>query len=488
MIKLGGYILLKLKIGLVGTSQLSFPGNKKEVFGRSAAELKKLSEKLDFDLHVVNNTVIEESDAEKAVHECESNSVDFLLLQNTSFSGGNLAQVFARIKNARLGLWAIPEGAEEGPVPFNSFCGVNMYSSIIGHYLKKFNVRFKWFYGNVEDELFVKRFQITVRALTAIKNLQNSKIALIGGVAPGFNDLYFDERNLLKTFEGMKINRSHEFSEIKDRALSYRSEDLKGIIEEMIGDAKGIHPKSQALLDTSARIYKAYKDFSEEYGYDALAISCWPKFQSDFRFSVCSVIARLNDENTVAACEGDLLGAVSMLMLRYISKDRTMLMDVSDFDEEDQTILLWHCGPASKRFMGDGGYTLGVNYHALAHEEGKELNCCGIVRDMIFNPQHITIARITGDENKLLIAEGDFINYEKKSFAGSRGWLGNLKFDGEKISVRDFVNTILVRRFQHHYPIVPGDFGKEVKELAAWLNMDIVGKVPYEDYMQNSEG
>jgi L-fucose isomerase-like protein len=409
------------------------------------------------------------------------------LVELTRFSGGFLAPVLAKIKNAYLGLWAIPEGAQEGAVPLNSFCSVNMYASIIGHYLKEYNIPFKWFYGNAGHELFDRRFEITIRALTAIKNIKNSKVALIGGVAPGFNDLYFDERSIMKTFNGLKINRLHEFSEIKDRALSYKTEEVSAIAQKMVAESKGVHPKSQTLLETNARMYKAYKDFLKDYAYDGLAISCWPKFQSDFRFSVCSVIANLNDDGIIAACEGDLPSAVSMLLLKYLAKDETMLMDFSDFDETDETILMWHCGPASKRFCGDKGFTLGVNYHGLAHEKGKELSCCGIVRDMVFKPGPVTIARITGEGNKFFLAEGDFIDYEKKSFLGSRGWMGNLKFNREKISVRDFVNTVLVQRFQHHYPIVNGDFSKEIMEITAWLKMDLVNKVLYQEYMQNGE-
>lgn len=477
----------KLKVGLIGTSQLSFPGDKEGQFLRSVEEIKMFSEKLDFDLYVYNETVIEESDAEKAVKAAEENKVDFLMVQCTSFSGGFLAPVFAKIKNAYLGLWAIQEGAQEGAVPLNSFCSVNMYASIIGHYLKEYNIPFKWFYGNTGHELFDRRFEITIRALTAIKNIKNSKVALIGGVAPGFNDLYFDERSILKTFDGLKINRLHEFSEIKDRALSYKTIEVASVMQEMVAESKGVHPKSQPLLETNARMYKAYKDFIKDYGYDGLAISCWPKFQSDFRFSVCSVVAKLNDDGIVAACEGDLPSAISMLLLKYLAKDETMLMDFSDFDETDETILMWHCGPASKRFCSDKGFTLGVNYHGLPHEKGKELNCCGVVRDMVFKPGHVTVARITDEGNKFFLAEGDFIDYEKKSFFGSRGWMGNLKFKMEKITVRDFVNTVLVQRFQHHYPIVNGDFSKEIMEIAAWLKMDLVSKIPYQEYMQNSE-
>ena len=116
----------KLKVGLVSSSQLSFPGNKKAVFSSTSAKVGRLAQEWDFDLYVYPRDVIVAEDGYEAVKALEDEKVDFVLLQCTSFSAGFLAPIFARTKNAFLGLWAIPEFAQEGAVPFNSFCSINM--------------------------------------------------------------------------------------------------------------------------------------------------------------------------------------------------------------------------------------------------------------------------------------------------------------------------------------------------------------------------
>lgn len=474
-----------IKVGLIGTSQLSFPGPKADVFSRSVKGLKKLTGELHFELVVVDHTVITPDDAARAVREVEDKKIDFLLIQNTSFSAGTLAPVLARAK-AGIGLWAGPEGASAGAVPLNSFCCTNMYAGIIGHYLKEENIRFKWFYGRTDEKMFVERFRPTVRAWAAIKNIRASKVALIGGIAPGFDDLYFDERRLIKVLGGISINRLHEYAEIKERALHYKPVELAPVVRRMVAESRGVHPRAKPLLETAARVYKAYTDFVRSHGYQAIAVSCWPKFQQDFNYSVCSVVAMLNEDGVPAACEGDLPSAISMLLLKYMAGDETTLMDLSDFDERDQTVLMWHCGPAAKRFAGKRGYRLGVNYHALPHKPGRELSCCGITHDLVFTPGPVTIMRLTGEGDRLFLLDGRFISRKKKSFFGSRGWLGNLRLNGEPISVRDLINTVLVQRFQHHYPIVRGIFTDEVMEMAAWLDMKLTPKVEYRSYMQNS--
>ena len=74
----------KLKIGLVGTSQLSFPGDKAAAFAACAQGMQALSGRLDFDLTVYPQTVIVREDAVEAVRAMEADRVDFLLVQHTS--------------------------------------------------------------------------------------------------------------------------------------------------------------------------------------------------------------------------------------------------------------------------------------------------------------------------------------------------------------------------------------------------------------------
>jgi L-fucose isomerase-like protein len=476
-----------LKIGLVSSSQLSFFGDKEGVFSRMSKELGTLAEKLRYTLYVYPKTVITPEDAYTAVKTLEAEAVDLVLLQNTSYSSGFLAPIFAKVQGAVLGLWAIPEFVNGGPVPFNSFCSINMYSGIIGHYLNEDNIPLKWFYGDVQDPLFMNRFTITVRALGALKKLRNSSVALIGGVAPGFNDLYDDERKIIRRLPGLRINRLHEWNEIRDRAVKYTDAEIKPYIDRIRAKASAVQSAAEPWIADSARFEKAYDDFLASSKYDALAISCWPKFQDEFKYSVCSTIANLNEKGTVAACEGDLTSAISMLLLHYLADDTTTLMDMSAFDEKDDTVLMWHCGPAAPRFGQKNGYELGVNYSGMAHEKGKPPVVSGVAHDMIIDSGEITIARFAGEWDKIFLAGGSFIDYKKESYCGSRGWVGNLTFNRKSIGARDFVNTILAQRFSHHFPIVYGDYTKEVMEIMSWLGMAPIKRIDYEDYLQRPE-
>lgn len=493
--------MVRFKVALVGASQLSFPGDKVTAYGKSAEGMKKLAKEWDFDLFIYEKQVITEADALACRDVLEAEKVDFIMLQCTSFAAGLVVSTLARTKGARLGLWAIPEMRGSGVVSYNSLCGINMYSAIVAHYLKEYNIATKWFYGDVENRQFLRRFQITVRALRAIKRMQHSNVALVGGIAPGFNDLYDDERKLLKLFDGIRINRLHEYGEIKNIAHSLPQDAVDAKVAQLKAEAHAINSavdrqinevdptrevRKMSLLEVNARYSLAYDRFISKYGYDAVAVSCWPKFQDDYLFSVCSVVGEINDKGTVCGCEGDLTSTISMLLLSYIADDITMLMDLSAYDTNDDSIMLWHCGPAAKRFCENKGYSYSLNYSGKDHE-GRDLDHAvgtGVVRDMVFDEGKVTIARLTGESDRMFLASGTMQDGSKASYCGSRGWLGKLQLNRRDISAEDFFNTIMVHGFQHHFPVVKGDYTEEVMEVMAWLGLAPVEAVPYENYLQ----
>jgi L-fucose isomerase-like protein len=475
----------KVKIGLVSAIQPSFWGSKKEYYkSYYIPEMKKISERLDFDLVVLEEPLVNCKDSEEAKRKLIDNNIDFLLIQLTTFSSGDIIGPLAET-GVKIGLWAIPEITEDGAIPLNSFCGMNMFSSIIGQYIDN-NIKYKWFYGDIGDELFINRLIITVKAIGAIKNIKGSKIALIGGIAPGFNDLYFDERKA-KAKLGITINRLYEFSDIKDRAISYKDNEVKQIIDEMHEEARCVTADAKSAMSKTARVYKAFEDFIKENDYKSIAISCWPKYRKELGIVVCSIIGRLLDKDYIAACEGDVDSAISMMILKYLAGDTyaPMLMDLSRLDFKTDSILMWHCGSAPSIFADSKGVCLAGHYKPGKKVAGADDIKVGTVGDMYFKNQQATIARLTWEYEKMMVFSGEFIDKGDRSYDGSRGWLSNIKINGESVELKDLVNTIMVQRFQHHYPIVAMNVEKELMEFMSWLDIMPVAIVKYKDYLQN---
>jgi len=323
--------------------------------------------------------------------------------------------------------------------------------------------------------LFLDRFDLTLRVLSTLKSLAQSRLALVGGIVPGFYDLYFDERNLRSRF-GVTVS-NHELNEVLHKAKEYKGKQVSRVTEEIKkeGKNKDVEPDD---FEKAARVYLALEEIVVRNGYQALAISCWPKFQDEYQFNVCSVVGRLNQNGITTSCEGDIPSALSMLLLNYLNHQRSTLMDLVKFDPNDNSLLMWHCGPAAQCWADREGMT-----YCTRHFDGL-----GIINDMVFQSQPTTIMRITREGRNVFLATADILSSDKKSYDGSRGWFGNLKLKSKKVSALDFVNTVLVHRMQHHFPIASGDLTNECMEICSWLDIAPLEVVPYRSYLQNPPG
>ena len=468
----------KPRIGLVGVMCIPFRGDKEAQFKESSEGLAGLAESLGFELNVVSKGLYELEQAQSAAMELAQWGADMVLIQTSSFAPGEFIYPFAE-QPFNLGLWAVPEGppTEEGGLPFNSFTAANMYNSILRTFHHRYQRPVKWFYGLPGQELIDERLAVTIQALRASANLLGAKIGLIGGVAPGFDNLIIDEGELYK---GLNIRVQHiGFDEIIERAGSVEDGRLESAQDSFRKAATHLDSSQDVALDKSGRVYLAYGDIAEAYHLDALAVSCWPRFQSDYHLAVCGVMGMVNEDGLIAACEGDVTSAVSMLALKYMSDGEVItLMDLVTIDEEDQSVLLWHCGPTSPCLADEGG----VRMQPLWLFDGYEGDPIGLHNDLVLKPGKATVMGFTTDFDRMLVLDGEFDN-TKASYVGSRGWFTEMHLNSEPIGVRDLVQTIMDSGFQHHYPVVYGDYVNASLELGTWLGVSPILQSPYKSFV-----
>lgn len=469
----------KLKIGLVGLMHKNFPGNKEISFKESIESFEELSKKYNFEPHIIRQGVIIEKDAEIACKKLREQNIDFLMVLNIQFASGRIISTLSKLE-IPLGLWALPENKKEGPLPNNSFCGMNMNASILKEYLVRNN--YKWFYGKTNHKWFVNRFAITIAALQAIKNMHNSKMLIIGGMADGFDNQYYDERKIYERFK-VRVLRNLEFDDVYNRVNSYSTKDIEEIIEKINEDICYKDELSVKKINKTACLIKALTEISTEMELSAITLNCWPKFRQKLGMVPCAAIGFLNKLGIITACEGDVYGMLSMYIIRQLSTLPTLLMDLINFDEDDQSLLFWHCGVGSTDLAYKGDVKL------ISHSNPSCIPGCRVIKhapvaDMIYRKGKATVLRITKEGSQLFLLNGEFINPEKPSFDGSRGWLNKLRLNNVSINISDLINTILIEGVQHHYVIGLGDYSNEILEIAIWLGIKPIEKIEYHDYLQ----
>ena len=469
----------KPKVGLVGMMSQPFRGNKENNFSGDAGDLQHLSQKLDFELKIVPDGIYGYEDAVRAAALLVEWGADYILVQSSSFASGDFIRPFAET-GIRIGVWAVPEGepSSEGGLPLNSFTGLNMNNSLLRRFFKAYPHPVKWFFGRVQDPLFSDRFSVTINALRAVINLHGSRIGLIGGVAPGFNNLIVDPRHYESKL-GIEV-KSYELDVLLEKA---RKIEPGGAIDKKAeaflqpGVTLGAGSK-QHLLEL-AKLQMGFESLVAEEGLDAVAISCWPRFQQEPGVAVCSLVGQLNTVGMVTACEGDVPSAVGMLALRHLTNgDVVTLMDLVSVDPGDDSVLLWHCGPTSPKLANADG----VRMESLWLFDDDKGGRMGLHNDLVLKPGEVSVVGFTPDLDGLLVLSG-IIDPQKPSYKGSRGWLKQIKVKGQAIDTGSLVETLSVTGYQHHYPLAYGNLTSAAIEMGTYLGIPAIEPRPYQDYL-----
>lgn len=469
----------RLKIGLVGAVHSNMPGDDRGVIETFMAKMTRLSQQHDFDIFTWNTPLKSEDSADEARRFLDAQEVDFTMLVNASLPFGRIMLPLAKTKS-RLGFWSLPEPTKSGVLQLNSFCGINLMGSLLSHYSSRSGVPGKWFYGDPDSKMFQERFFCTLRTLKAIKGLATLRIGQVGGLANGFENMYADERDLERKF-GAYMQTRHSVEEIVARAEKIPGNRVIAEMEKARGEAKKVNSPDEHF-EKFTRIFLAFRDFAEENRYDALAVSCWSRFQEVYGIAVCGAMSRLNEADILAVCEADIFSTVCMAAMKAMTGLKPALNDMVSLDESDCSLNLWHCGVAPLCWANEDGVTWDRHFN-IGHYEGEKWIGDGVVADMRFKPGRVTIANMGGRFDKLFFMTGDMME-EKAGYSGSSGWVNNLAVNGKPVDIPVLINTIVTRGLNHHYSTSYEDLTNEWNEFAAWMDLEIAEAVEYKPYLQ----
>jgi len=472
-----------LKIGMAGVWYDCFDEElSREIYNESLNVLRNLGETMDFEIVAAPDVTNQVDVCAAFARELKEAQVDMVLLQSCAFAAGEIVAGFADL-GVPLGLWALPEPETTGPLRLNSLCGANLFAGILGTYLAERDVRYKWFFGFADSQLFQERFDPTIRALKAIKALDGARFANIGGTPEGYYDVYWNDGRLRSLFD-ITVDR-HELTDLLAQANALPDNAVAKAAAEIESQvpAKGITADEFQKL---ARVYMVFERLIEENGYTGVGIACWPHFQAAYGLTACTTLGRLNEKGYVAACEGDIPSAISMAILKAMGGDRPVLMDLSALDVEGDSILLWHCG------VGHPCWTENCVQcrHSIidAADDGGTVGPAPAAFDMVLKKTPFTLMRLTDGGSRILLATGETLGDTKPSPRGTRGWATGFKMKGEEpISALEFTNTVMVNGFEHHFPLAVGDLSAAVMEFAAWKGIKPLDRVPYRTYLQRRD-
>ncbi len=428
-------------------------------------EGKKVLQNIFTEIKGIDYLITNNELSDKAFKYFKDNNFNKIIIFQTTFTDAKFLLHFARKINKPLCLVAFPEPRTGKRLRLNSVCGLNLGM----HSLIKNNINAEFIlYNNHKDvEKRIKKFinkkiysnkiiewkQIRKKSYKKI-DIKKQNIGLVGERPEGFDTCDYSLLEIRKklNFDIKKIKLNELFSEAKKIKKSVlNSTQIK--IEKNLKNSKKLN---QHELKKSISIYHGLNTLHTKHDVQAFAVRCWPEMFTEFGCASCGPMAMMNEKKISSACEADVLGGISCNILNQLNNQPSLLVDIVDIDEKDNSVVFWHCGlaPLSMSKKGDA--------KADIHSNRKK----PLLHNFAFKPGGITIFRVSKSANKLkfFVLKGKVIN-RKNSFAGTSGVVSFGK------NTKNKIEKMFKGGLEHHVAFTYGDHYKEIVNLGNQMNI-----------------
>lgn len=416
---------------------------------------------------------LEVSAAAKFVDE----DTDLLINVCATFSDATPTVRLYRGVNKPVLLWAF---REPGPVGdrlwLNSLCGAILFA----HAIVRDGGEVRLLYGDPDEPAVREALRAALAGAlpevvrgsdpgrprghadevdVALKSLRDKVIGLVGDPPPGYTPSEYDPRVLFRHF-GLRVRQitvEEAFWEVRDVAPAARDAERAA--------ARAAQPSLCALdageVQLSATVTAALQGWAAREGLDAVALRCWPEFPTQLGVAPCSSLSRLADAGITSACERDVYGITTMLLLEALGSGPTYLVDTVDLDAGANVVRMWHCGSAATALAADP---------ALATQSVHCNRKIGVAGDFPLKTGPVVIARLDGNGDgglRLSLAAGESLP-EPNRFQGNTA---AVRLDGP---AERYIHGLVDGGYPHHTVLAWADVRPSLRAVADRLGIAIV--------------
>lgn len=430
-------------------------------------------ERSGHDLAGPRELLLDTGAARAAMDGLKAAPIDQVLVLQTTFTDASMIVEIAAALGQPLSIWAIPEPRTGGRLRLNSFCGLNLAAHALG-----LNGRtFSYLYASPDDaqvsqavdELLAgKRRAEPVASFAASGGdqagrraaaaLRGARIGRIGPPPDGFDTCTYDRRRLgaLAAITVDELELPLLFETAKDVGA-----EAEAAIERQAAETlEGLGEVDQQQLGRSLRLKGALETIRERGRYNALAVRCWPETFTEYGGAVCGPVSMMGEARIPCACEADVYGALTSLLLQNVAGTPAFLTDLVDLDIQDDSGVVWHCGQAPVS-MADPEF----RPRATIHNNRR----MPLLFEFPLKPGRVTFLRLSqarGTETAV-IGGGEMLK-RPLSFTGTSGVV---RFDSGSAAV---LSTIMGGALEHHMALAYGDHRAALESAAAELGLPVL--------------
>ena len=215
--------------------------------------------------------------------------------------------------------------------------------------LQRYKVPFSYIVNSdVEGEMFKKGFVDFCAVTAVVAAAKGMRILQVGSRPQPFLSVIYNEDELLRNF-GIEITpySSAMLKRDVEKVLEIEGEAIdKAVAEYAAVVDVSLMPIESQRAQQALKI--ALMNKVAQSSSDGVALECWSVLGAVCGVGGCQVIGMLSDLGIPTACETDVLGAVSAVLLKAatLGREPVFFADITvRHAQEDNTELLWHCGP-----------------------------------------------------------------------------------------------------------------------------------------------
>jgi L-fucose isomerase-like protein len=451
--------------------------------GRSTFDVPFAEEKLSRMLAVLEQTghrvagpralLLDTEAARAAVKELEATGIDQVLILQVTFTDASMAVEIAGAFAQPLSIWAIPEPRTGGRLRLNSFCGMNLATHALGLNGREFS----YLYAAPDDDGIVaavgelldgKRVAkpVMLAAATAVEPagkravaaLRGARIGRIGAHPEGFDTCRYD-KNKLEELAAISVDEL-QLPLLFDTAGNVSAQSATALRAEAAEIADGLDAVDQGQLDRSLRLKGALETIRDKGGYDAFAIRCWPETFTEYGGAVCGPVAMMGEARVPCACEADVYGAITSLLLQEVAGAPAFLTDLVDIDEKDDTGVVWHCGQAPMSMAEPD-----ILPSATIHNNRR----MPLLFEFPLRAGRVTFFRISQARGETTAVIGGGVMLKRPlAFTGTAGVV---RFDAGS---KQTLSRIMGAAIEHHMALAYGDHRAALASAAAELKIPVL--------------
>ncbi|MEN3009359.1 MAG: fucose isomerase, partial [Pseudothermotoga sp.] len=219
----------------------------------------------------------------------------------------------------------------------------------------------------------------------------------------------------------------------------------------------------EKAIKNMAKLFVVLEKWIRENDIKALSIQCWTILERKLGITPCTVMSMLSESMIPAACEVDVMGALSMYTLQVASGKPSALVDWNNNYGEDE-VILFHCGNFPKSMYESVEMSIA---DVISNSVGKQNAygaCAGKIKAGPF-----TFFRLTSDDVngflKAYVGEGEILRENPKTF-GSRG-IARIK------GLEQLMNYVCNEGFEHHVAINLSKVANVICEAMKYLKIPV---------------